>query len=240
MGARTAAEDQAYFAFRESLAERSLDVSDLDHFSLFVGIHNIARKKFLLDQLEVTLDIAGNIYEFGTWRGSTLVLLAEWLRLRRPQGNKILFGFDAFEGLAAGTAEDGAALDRYTGAYQADEQGLKELLSARGLDPFVQLVVGNVVDTVAPHFANEPFPKVSFALMDMDLYAPTRTALEQVLPNLVPGGRILFDEGTTEEWEGEQRALGFLVDEAERRGIHYTLEENGLSRQPTTVFVRQA
>jgi hypothetical protein len=203
MGARTAAEDQASFSFRRSLAERRFDANDLDHFPLFVGIHNIARKKVLLDQLEATLDVAGNIYEFGTWRGSTLVLLAEWARLRRPQGNKILFGFDAFEGLAPGTAEDGTARGRDTGRYRADEQALKELLAARGLDPFVRLVVGNVVDTVGPHFQSEPFNKVSFALMDMDLYEPTRAALEQVLPNLtgsasdVDSALVVHAEGQT-------------------------------------------
>ena len=109
MSARTADEDKTYFAFRESLKERSFEIADLDHFSLFVGIHNIARKKFILDEFEKTLDVAGNIYEFGTWRGSTLVLLASWYRLRRPQGNKFVFGFDAFEGLAAGSPEDGTA-----------------------------------------------------------------------------------------------------------------------------------
>lgn len=240
MGARTADEDKTYFAFRKSLEARPFDLSDLDHFSLFVGVHNIARKKFILDEFEKTLDVTGNIYEFGSWRGSTLVLLASWYRLRRPQGNKIIFGFDSFEGLAAGTAEDGGAQGKYTGKYKADEQGLREVITARGLDPFVRLVVGDASTTCKAHFSEQPFNKVSFALLDMDLYEPTKAAIEQLLPNLLPGGRILFDEGTVEEWEGEQRALSFLTDEANKLKIPYTLEENSLTRQPTTVFTRQA
>lgn len=239
MGDRTADEDRTYFAYRESLAQRSFDLGDLDHFSLFVGIHNIARKKFILDQFEATLDLAGNVYEFGTWRGATLVLLAAWYRLRRPQGNKIIFGFDSFEGLAAGTARDGNARGQHTGRYRADEGGLREVIRDRGLDSYVRLVVGDASSTCKAHFDEQPFNKVSFALLDMDLYEPTKAAIEEVLPNLVPGGKILFDEGTAEEWEGEQRALSLLVDRAGELGIRYTLEENGLTRQPTTVFTRQ-
>lgn len=238
MSDRTADEDRTYRNFRRSLAERKFDVSDLDHFTLFVGIHNLARKKFLLDEFEKSLDVAGNVYEFGCWRGSTLVMLAAWYRLRRPQGNKIIYGFEAFKGLAEGTVQDGKAQGAFTGQYVGEEALLREILAARDLAPFAQLVVGDILKTCKEHFEQAPFKKVSFALMDMDLYDPTIAAIEQVLPNLVPGGKILFDEGTHEQWPGEQRALSELIDRADRMGLRYTIEENGLTRQPTTVFTR--
>jgi len=240
MSNRFEAEDEVYFAFRESLKGRTFDLGDLDHFSLFVGVHNIARKKFLLDELEKTLDVAGNIYEFGTWRGSTLVLLAAWYRLRRPQGNKLVIGFDSFEGLATGTAQDGSARNKHAGQYRGDEQVLREVIAARGLEPYVRLVVGDVIETCAPYFAEQPFKKVSFALLDMDLFEPTEAAIRQLLPNLMPGGKIIFDEATTPQWEGEQRALDLLIDMADERNIRFSIQENGLTRQPTTVFTRLA
>lgn len=240
MQERTQTEDSTYFKFRSSLAERSFGVGDLDHFSLFVGIHNFARKKYLVDQLEETLDVAGDIYEFGTWRGATTVLLAEWLRLRRPQTHKVVYGFDGFSGLPPGTAEDGDGKDKFTGRYCTEEEELRAILEGRGLTPWSRLVVGDVTQTAGEHFAKVPYSKVSFALMDVDLFEPTKAAIEEVLPNLSPGGKIVFDEGTVPAWEGEQRALVALTRMAEERGIRYRLEENGLTRQPTTVFTRLA
>lgn len=108
------------------------------------------------------------------------------------------------------------------------------------LDHFVQLVVGDVSAACGIHFREPFFTKVSFALLDMDLYEPTKAAIEQPLPNLVPVGRMLFDEGAAEEWEGEQRALSFLIDGANKYKLRFTFEENGLIRQPTTVFTRKA
>ena len=235
---RNEREDAAYFAFRDRMKERSFSIEDLDHFTLYVGIHNFARKKFLVDEFEKTMDVTGNIYEFGTWKGAAMMLLAEWYRLRRPQGSKTVYVFDTFEGLGAGIPKDGNAYKVWEGRYASDAEALKELVSAKGLDPFVTFVVGDAVSTTEEHFATIGFPKVSFALLDMDLYEPTKRAIECLLPNLSPNGKILFDEGTVELWEGEQRQLSYLLDCAEKRGMRYRVEENHVTRQPTTVFTR--
>lgn len=240
MATRFTQEDETYFEFRKTLERRSFTLSDLDHATLFAGVHNFARRKFLVDQLEEALDVTGNIYEFGTWRGSTLVLLAAWYKLRRPQGHKRIFAFDGFDGLSAGTAEDGNAQGAHAGEYKGDALQLEAVLHERGLDTHVTLVAGDILETAAQHFAEIALPHVSFALIDVDLFGPSKAAIDNVLPNLSPGGKIVFDEGTAPEWEGEQRAVAYLTREADKRGIRYTLTENPVTRQPTTVFTRSA
>ena len=74
-----------------------------------------------MDELEKTLDVTGNIYELGTWKGATAMLLASWYRLRRPQGSKVVYVFDSFEGLSEGTEDDGNAYQNYKGHYLGDE-----------------------------------------------------------------------------------------------------------------------
>lgn len=240
MANRFAAEDAFYQSFRTSIKDRTFSVEDLDHFTLYTGIHNFARKRFLVDELEGTLNLTGNIYEFGTWRGATLTLLASWYRLRRPQGHKIIFAFDSFEGLADGTATDGNAHNNHTGEYKGNYEELRDLTTMRGMDDYVRFIIGDILETAPKHFADIPLQSVSFALIDVDLFEPSRVIIDQVLPRLVPGGKIILDEATTPEWEGEQRALSYLQQSAEALGMTYSLTENAITRQPTTVFQRAA
>jgi len=240
MTKRFDAEDQIYFSFRKKLSETEFNVDDLDHFTLYTGIHNFARKKFVIDQFEETLDITGNIYEFGTWKGATLILLASWYRLMRPQGHKTIYVFDTFEGLGEGTPDDGHAFKMHQGSYKSDFQFLKDVVESKGLDYYINFVTGDACTTVVNHFKNIPLKKVSFALLDMDLYQPTKFAIDEILPNLTPGGKIILDEGTCEEWQGEQKALNYLIDEADRRKMKFTVRENSYTRQPTSVFTRIA
>ena len=76
MTSRANYEDKAYFQFRDSVKNKKFTLSDLDQFSLYTGIHNFARKKFIIDQFEKTIDVTGNIFEFGTWKGVAPTLLA--------------------------------------------------------------------------------------------------------------------------------------------------------------------
>ncbi|OLT62943.1 hypothetical protein BJP37_31810 [Moorena bouillonii PNG] len=56
-------------------------------------------------------------------------------------------------------------------------------------------VVGDATKTTKEHFYKIAFSKVSFVLLDMDLYEPTKCSISYLLPNLVPNGKIIFDEG---------------------------------------------
>ena len=154
MTKRTSYEDEVYFKFRDSISSKSFTLSDVDQFSLFTGIHNFARKKFIIDQFEKTIDISGNIFEFGTWKGASLILLASWYRMIRPQGNKIINCFDTFEGLSEGTEEDGNAYKSHEGEYESDFQILDKIVKGKGLEPYVNFVIGDVCSTAEEYFEN--------------------------------------------------------------------------------------
>lgn len=236
MTKRFEAEDEVFWRFRQSFTGREFTLEDLDHFTLIAGVHNFARKKFIVDLLSETLDVTGNIYEFGTWRGSTLILLAEWYKLMRPQGYKSVYAFDGFEGLASGTSMDGNAQGEHVGEYKGDAEFLQLVIQQRGLASHVNLVPGDIIETAAAHFERIALPLVSFALIDVDLFEPAKAAIDAMLPYLSPGAKVVFDEGTAPEWEGEQRAVTYLVKQAKANKLNFTLQENQITRQPTTVF----
>ena len=159
--------------------------------------------------------------------------------MRRPQGHKIINVFDTFEGLSEGTVDDGNAFKTHEGEYNSDFKILDDILKSKGLDSYVNFIIGDACKTCVEHFQKISLKKVSFALLDMDLYEPTKIAIESILPNLVPGGKIIFfDEATCEQWEGEQKALNYLLEMADEKNIKYTIKENSYTRQPTSIFTR--
>src|SRR5688572_28237643 len=104
--------DAAYLKRRKEvsaeLGSREL-WSVMDHWPLYCGIGNLARAVSIMNLFNSTASVPGHIAEFGTWRGSTLMLLAKLLRLNDPHSAKMIHCFDSFEGLSAFAPPDGKA-----------------------------------------------------------------------------------------------------------------------------------
>ena len=48
---------------------------------------------------------------------------------------------------------------------------------------------------------------MSLLYLDMDIYEPTKVALEQFLPRIPKGGIVVFDELNSRNWPGETQAV---------------------------------
>jgi len=122
----------------------------------------------------------GLCLEFGYNVGRSAKRLSPGLLSR--EGATPYYGFDAFEGLQDNWSQLGASVGAYSlgGAVPDPAPGCK-------------LVVGWVEDTLDPWLESHE-GSIVFCHMDMDVYPPTRYALERVLPRMSSGGIILFDE----------------------------------------------
>src|SRR5437868_3104568 len=60
--------------------------------------------------------------------------------------------------------------------------------------PKVELIRGDVAKTLPEFLAQNQHLVVSLLFLDMDLYEPTRVALQQTLPRMPKGAVIAFDE----------------------------------------------
>lgn len=130
------------------------------------------------DLLEFALARApaeGAILEFGVERGASLRHLAQYT-------NRVVHGFDAFEGLP----EDWAGTFEQRGKF-----------SQRGRLPQVpgnvRLHVGWFADTV-PRFVAENNEPVALLHVDCDIYSSTKTVFDLLGDRLLPGSVIVFDE----------------------------------------------
>ncbi len=96
---------------------------------------------------------------------------------------RIIVGFDTFAGY-----------DReYLANLLAAHEGSNALGHVRGNH---RLVDGDAEVTVPRYFKDHPETIVAMALFDIGVYRPTKAALETVVPALVPGSVLVFDELT--------------------------------------------
>lgn len=156
--------------------------------------------------VQLARPVAGNIIEFGTWKGHSVRTIRDelWTAAiwERKQRGKRIFACDSFRGLPE--AYEGLPAGNFATAVPR----------LKG----VRIVEGFFEDSLTPELAKE-VGQVSLAHLDADLESATNTALDWLTPLLHPGSILLFDEFVGED-PAEERAF---VDWTERSGVKTTL-----------------
>jgi hypothetical protein len=126
-----------------------------------------------------------------------------------------IYGFDTFEGFPSVGEKDAnmVAMPEEGGLYADSHEELQELITEYDRDRFLghvdkaHLIKGDLVETVPPFVEEHPHLVVSLLFLDVDLYEPTKVAIEQFLPRMPRGAVIAFDELDNPIWPGETLAL---------------------------------
>jgi hypothetical protein len=200
-----------------------------DHWPLYCSLDNLGRFLAIADLFRSTLSVPGHVAEFGSWRGTSLVLLTQLLRLYDPHGSKVVHCFESFEGLTTLTPQDGDRR-RLEGRYQSTRQALEDIIALHDLQDDICIHQGLIEHTLPDVLNANPALSFSFVFCDVDLYAPTRTLLDHIHPRLVPGGVVVFDEWNHEEFPGEGVAVNEFLQTC---GHAYSLEHVMHARRPT-------
>lgn len=75
-----------------------------------------------------------------------------------------------------------------------DRQGnLQTLIDEKGFTN-VSLVEGNIFETLPPFLELKPALKIALLHLDLDVYEPTAFVLEGLIPRMVRGGLVVFDD----------------------------------------------
>ncbi len=178
-------------------------------------------KRFLAhaDFFRRTLEVPGDIAELGVFRGLGLMTWANLLEcFCVGDRTKVVYGFDNWNGFTRLSPEDGgenAAIHKTPGGF-CPADSWEEINSALRIfdadrfipwKPRVQLVRGDIEQTVPTFVAENPGVRFSLIHFDCDLYRPTKIALECLWPKVSRGGIVLFDEYAISDWPGETRAV---------------------------------
>lgn len=155
--------------------------------------------------------------EFGVRWGQTLSLLSALRGIFEPfNRHRKIIGFDTFEGFKGMGEKDGNRCNCKNGSFSVSENyekylenilSLQELLNPISHLRRFELVKGDAIETIPAYFNMHPETIVSLAILDFDIYTPTKVALEAIKPRLFKGSILVFDELCDDIFPGETIAV---------------------------------
>ena len=179
----------------------------------------------IVECLSLTSQIDGDVCEFGVAQGEISALIASEIL----ETKKHLHLFDSFEGLPPPTSKDVlkddifslGSMEAYTGRMANPETLVRKRLEAvRFPENRVHVHRGFFEDLVAAR-AGFP-PRVSFAYVDFDFYAPIKLALEFLDEVTAAGSMIVVDDYDFFS-TGVKAAVDEFVEERRSAGREYEL-----------------
>ena len=172
----------------------------------------------ILSELRKVLSrgIAGDVVEFGCYRGDTSLLMERILEREFAGSASRLWIYDSFEGLPARTREDASvAGDNFkTGELLVAKREVVERFKKAGLHIprvrkgfFEDLDAGDL-SASGEKLATSDLPyQIAFAFLDGDLYKSIKTSLELVTPRMNHDGMILVHDYNNPQLPGVSKAV---------------------------------
>ena len=156
--------------------------------------------------LKLSSNIPGCIIECGVFKGISLIRLATFLKLLKS--NKKIIAFDAF-----GKHPTTKISSDYTrrkkllshGKEAISEKQLRKILKQKDLEKNIELIEGDITQTVPRYLKSHPKLKISLLNLDVDFYEPSITILKNFYPKLSKHGILMLDDYGI--WDGETMAV---------------------------------
>jgi hypothetical protein len=190
-------------------------------FPVLTPRYTLARFLAHYELFKRVVELPGAIVDLGVYRGASTFTWAKLCEIFCPTDiRKTVFAFDTFTGFTGLHTHDGAEnleQDRRPGGYAAGtnmralldkaQAAMNEDRHLRHINR-IQFIEGDVEETI-PRFCEEHGQGLKIALLnlDLDLYEPTKVALDHFVPRVVPGGVIIVDEYAVDTFGGESKAV---------------------------------
>jgi hypothetical protein len=228
-GTKSSASDE-YLNSRVSLAGelRNSLIPDSEltgNLGIYIERMHLSRILLMHDLYKQIVCIPGSIIEFGVRWGQNMALFNTFRGIFEPYNyTRKVIGFDTFSGFPSVSNEDfPSKIERApteAGDYNVVsgwKEKLENILKAQEmLSPLPhikkwELVEGDATKTFEPYLADHPELIVALAYFDFDIYSPTKSCLQQLLPRLTKGSIVVFDELNCPEFPGETIALQEVI-----------------------------
>ena len=188
----------------------------LENFPKYVRRQHLKRFLAMYELFKLILPVKGSIVECGVFRGFSLMSWAKLSSILEPENlTRRIYGFDSFNGFPSVSSNDrsGSGIAEVGDFQTSSYDELLELLRVYDQDRFlghipkVQLIRGDASETIPEFVQQNRHLLVSLLFIDLDLYEPTKAALEHILPRMPKGSIVAFDELDNPIWPGETEAL---------------------------------
>jgi Macrocin-O-methyltransferase (TylF) len=212
---------------QREVLEKLYESTDLSTFEMFRSFpvftprFNLARFLAHYEFFRKIVEVPGVIIDLGVFRGASAFTWAKFCEIFCPTDIwKIVYGFDTFQGFPAVSKEDGPVSSKHgrrKGGYFGGKSVERDLMLAqeamnhdrhlRHIDR-IRFIKGDVAKTVPKLIAEKGNGlKVALLHLDLDIYKPTKVALEHFVPRMTRGGIIVLDEYASTVFGGETKAV---------------------------------
>lgn len=231
----------------ETIAGHGIGTQDvIENFALFLRRVNFSKFLAHMEIFRHVVELPGSVVECGVFKGLSLLTFTKMIEILCPGDTlKKVIGFDTFEGFVGLDAKDGSPDERrgkVVGGWDSSDflPALERMIEITQKDSYiprfkrVELVKGDVCETVPAYVKANPGLRIALLHLDLDLYEPTKAALEHLYPLVVPGGVVLLDEYGMPGFPGESRAFDeyFAGNRPVLRKFPYTPTPGGYFIKP--------
>jgi hypothetical protein len=177
------------------------NIDDYEIENTFYLRSHISRVAKLLAHYELykmITDIPGTVVELGVYKGASLMRFATFRHVLENSYSRSIVGFDAFGDFPMSgihLESDKKFINKFedSGGSGISNDDLLNFLKKKQIEN-VELVKGNIFDTVPKYLSSVPELKIALLHLDLDVFEPTSFALEHLLPHMVRGGIVIFDD----------------------------------------------
>jgi len=209
----------------------------LENFPKYVPRQNLARFLARYEIFKLIKNIQGSIVECGVLFGTGLMSFAHLSTILEPYNfQRRIIGFDTFSGFPNISEKDTQGISKKAfelkkGGYSAHSiEDLQEAIRIFNMNrylnhfPKIELVKGDFNETIEKYLEEHSHLVISCLYLDFDIYSPTKTAIEKLLPLVPKGGVVIFDELNEELFPGETIAVKETLELSKFRIKRFSFE----------------
>jgi len=184
------------------------------HLGLFLGSSELARILWLNEIYKLNINVPGSIIEFGSQYGASFNIFNMLRMIYEPwNSSRHLYSFTTFEqGFVDVNTKDGEMVS--IGDYGVSENWKTTLESILEINSqpspvgnLYNIIEGDVSITLPLFLDKNQHVIFSLAHFDLDVYAPTKNALELIIKRMPKGSILVFDEINNPAFPGETLAI---------------------------------
>jgi hypothetical protein len=202
----------------------------ITNYGLYSGDTNLFKTLTIYDLIKSIKNTKGDIIEFGVWKGNTSILIKKILDIYKIK--KKIYLFDHFKGLTHYSKKDTNYPLKWKNQYIGKKSFILKLIK------FFKLKRIEIIDKDATKLEKNFFKNKKFclAIIDVDLYEPTKKILNSIKNNITKNGLIVFDEGNDKNFPGEARAMEEFFQNNRKK---YKKTIIPFSRQPDVILQKK-
>ena len=185
---------------------------------LFSGDGRVFNKMMKRAELYLKIkDLAGDILEFGVFKGAGLALFLNLKMMYEPNSLMKVIGFDYFNSNKLINTLDGlnkTMMSAVLNRAQSDDLSIESVKNrlSRFNKGMYKLIEGDAVDTSKQYSLDNPGARIKLLYMDIDVGEPTYKILKTLWNKVVKNGIIVFDEYAYHKWDESDGVDKFLKE----------------------------